>query len=63
MQNQKLAHYMHLPPRTVFLGQLVAAIVGSLTQVGVQAWLFDDVDGICSPTSGTWYATHPLSLC
>jgi len=54
VQDQKLAHYMHLPPRTVFFGQLVGGAVGSITQLLVQDWLFKHVDGICDASSLTW---------
>ncbi|KAF8257803.1 OPT oligopeptide transporter protein-domain-containing protein [Lactarius quietus] len=46
----KLGHYMKIPHRLMFLCQLVATVVSGTVQLGVQAWLFSNVEGICSPT-------------
>jgi hypothetical protein len=46
----KLGHYMKIPPRPMFFGQVVAAIVAATAQLAVQAWLFSNVEGICIPT-------------
>jgi len=46
---------MHLPPRTVFLSQLTAAIIGSITQIGTQDWLFAHIPGICNPETAEWW--------
>ncbi len=54
VQDQKIAHYMHLPPRIVFFAQLAGASIGSLTQLLVQDWLFKHVNGICTTSSPTW---------
>lgn len=44
----KLGHYMKLPPRLLFTLQLVATIVGGLTQVGVLNWMFANIPHICT---------------
>lgn len=36
--DMKLGHYMKVPPRTMFLCQIVATIVAGTTQLGVQQW-------------------------
>ena len=46
----KLGHYMKIPPRPMFLCQVVASIVAATAQFAVQAWLFSNVEDICSPT-------------
>ena len=46
----KLGHYMKIPPRPMFACQVVATIVSGTVQLGVQAWLFSNVEGFCSPT-------------
>lgn len=47
VQDQKLAHYMKVPPRTVFLAQVLATVVGGITQLAVQTWAFSNIDHIC----------------
>lgn len=34
----KLGHYMKVPPRAMFWGQVVASVFAGTTQLGVQAW-------------------------
>ncbi|KAJ7366408.1 small oligopeptide transporter, partial [Mycena albidolilacea] len=45
----KLGHYMKIPPRTMFWGQVVGTIVAGTVQLGVQAWMFGHIEHICSP--------------
>ena len=45
----KLGHYMKIPPRLLFTLQLVATIVGCLTQIGVLNWMFANIPGVCTP--------------
>ncbi len=44
----KLGHYMKIPPRIMFLVQVIATLVSSLTQIGVLNWMFANVRGICT---------------
>ena len=46
----KLGHYMKIPPRLMFSCQVVATIMACTVQLVVQAWLFSNVEGICSLT-------------
>jgi OPT family oligopeptide transporter len=46
----KLGHYMKIPPRSMFSCQVVATIIAGTVQLIVQAWLFSNVEGLCSPT-------------
>lgn len=46
-QDQKLGHYFKVPPRTVFIAQGFATVLGSLTQTGVTLWMLGNIDGIC----------------
>ncbi|KAF8263219.1 OPT oligopeptide transporter [Lactarius quietus] len=46
----KLGHYMKIPPRPMFFCQVVATVIAGTVQLGVQAWVFSNVEGICSPT-------------
>lgn len=44
----KLGHYMKIPPRPMFWAQIVASIVALTTQLGVQAWMFTNIKGMCT---------------
>lgn len=44
----KLGHYMKIPPRILFMVQMVATIVASLTQISVLNWMFGNVPGLCT---------------
>ncbi|KAF8060810.1 small oligopeptide transporter [Lyophyllum atratum] len=44
----KLGHYMKLPPRLMFSSQVIATIIAGTTQLGVQAWMFTNIDGMCT---------------
>jgi len=45
----KLGHYMKIPPRSMFFCQVVATIISGTVQLCVQAWLFSNIEGLCSP--------------
>jgi OPT family small oligopeptide transporter len=46
-QDLKLGHYMKIPPRTMFTAQVIAAVIAGTTQLGVQAWMFTNIQGMC----------------
>ncbi|KAI0051364.1 OPT oligopeptide transporter [Auriscalpium vulgare] len=43
----KLGHYMKIPPRPMFWCQVVATVIAGTVQLGVQAWMFSNVNDIC----------------
>ncbi|KAJ7904701.1 OPT oligopeptide transporter [Mycena olivaceomarginata] len=43
----KLGHYMKIPPRAMFTAQVVATILAGTVQLGVQAWMFTNIEGMC----------------
>ncbi|KAH7928158.1 small oligopeptide transporter [Leucogyrophana mollusca] len=45
----KLGHYMKIPPRQMFWSQVVATVVAGTTQLGVQSWMFTNIEDMCSP--------------
>jgi OPT family oligopeptide transporter len=45
----KLGQYMKIPPRSMFAAQVVATVVAGTTQLGVLAWMFSNIPGICDP--------------
>lgn len=46
-QDQKLGHYMKIPPRSTFFAQFISAFISCVVTVAVKTILFDKVDGIC----------------
>ena len=38
-------HYMKIAPRSMFMAQVVASIFSLTTQLGVQAWMFTNIEG------------------
>ena len=47
-QDLKLGHYMKVPPRVIFSGQVVATIWSCFVQVGVLDWAFANIRNICA---------------
>ncbi|KAJ7683983.1 OPT oligopeptide transporter [Mycena rosella] len=43
----KLGHYMKIPPRSMFWAQTVATVLAGTVQLGVQAWMFTNIPGMC----------------
>jgi OPT family small oligopeptide transporter len=56
INDMKLGHYMKVPPRIMFWGQVWGTLIAGIVQVFVQAWLFGHVEGICDRTATeTWW--------
>jgi hypothetical protein len=45
----KLGHYMKIPPRQMFFCQVVATVVSGTVQLGVQSWMFSNIEDLCVP--------------
>ncbi|KAK7065013.1 sexual differentiation process protein isp4 [Favolaschia claudopus] len=45
----KLGHYMKIPPRPMFWSQVVATVIAGTVQLGVQAWMFTNINDFCAP--------------
>jgi len=45
----KLGHYMKIPPRIMFMGQVVSAFVSCFVVGLVQNWMFANITDFCSP--------------
>ncbi|KAH9059645.1 small oligopeptide transporter [Lactarius vividus] len=45
----KLGHYMKIPHRPMFFCQVAATVIAGTVQLGVQSWLFSNVEDLCSP--------------
>jgi len=42
LQDQKLGHYMHIPPKTVFFSQMMGTMVGVPINYGAIRWVLDN---------------------
>ncbi|KAL4894959.1 OPT oligopeptide transporter protein-domain-containing protein [Aspergillus ambiguus] len=47
--DMKLGHYLKIPPRTLFVAQGLATILGALTQAGVTIWMLGNISDVCAP--------------
>jgi len=47
-QDLKLAHYLKIPPRTVFWAQVVATFWTSIVQIAVMNWALGNIDNVCA---------------
>ncbi|KAJ8187241.1 hypothetical protein LV157_004894 [Aspergillus fumigatus] len=47
--DMKLAHYLHIAPRTLFMAQGLATLVGAIVQCGVTVFMVTRFDNICTP--------------
>ena len=43
----KLGHYMKIAHRPIFFCQVFATILAGTVQLGVRAWMFSNIEGIC----------------
>ncbi|KAF3453286.1 hypothetical protein FNV43_RR03726 [Rhamnella rubrinervis] len=46
----KLGHYMKIPPKSMFIVQLVGTVVASSAYFGTSWWLLTTVENICDPS-------------
>jgi OPT family oligopeptide transporter len=45
----KFGHYMKIPPRLVFIGQVFASVVALFSAIVAQQWALDNIPDICLP--------------
>ncbi|CAL9106809.1 unnamed protein product [Musa textilis] len=54
----KLGHYMKIPPRSMFLVQLIGTIIAGTINIGVAHWMLGSIDNICDrarlPPNSPW---------
>jgi OPT family oligopeptide transporter len=57
--DMKLAHYLHIAPRTLFVAQGLATLVGAIVQCGVTVFMITRIDGVCtSDAEGNFTCPH-----
>ncbi|KAI4357016.1 hypothetical protein L6164_000995 [Bauhinia variegata] len=58
LQDFKLGHYMKIPPRAMFVAQVLGTIIAALVQLGTAWWLINTIPYICDrellPASSPW---------
>ncbi|XP_023534380.1 oligopeptide transporter 7 isoform X1 [Cucurbita pepo subsp. pepo] len=54
LQDFKLGHYMKIPPRTMFMTQVVGTLVASVVYLGTAWWLLETIPEICSSSQSFW---------
>ncbi|KAL9334580.1 hypothetical protein Peur_071761 [Populus x canadensis] len=50
----KLGHYMKIPPRSMFMAQVVGTLVAVLVYLGTAWWMMDAVPNLCAADNGPW---------
>ncbi|THF94068.1 hypothetical protein TEA_018402 [Camellia sinensis var. sinensis] len=58
LEDFKLGHYMKIPPRTMFMAQVVGTLVSALVHLGTAWWLIETIPDICDrallPPGSPW---------
>ncbi|KAJ0968397.1 hypothetical protein J5N97_025314 [Dioscorea zingiberensis] len=58
LQDFKLGHYMKIPPRTMFMAQVVGTLIAAFVYLGTAWWLMDTIPNICDtallPSDSPW---------
>ena len=55
----KLAHYMHIAPRLLFVAQGLATLIGAVVQCGVTVFMITRIDSVCTPDAeGNFTCPH-----
>ncbi|CAF0901657.1 unnamed protein product [Adineta ricciae] len=62
LENLKYGHYMKIPPRTMFLTQILATMITSLVNYIVAMYLIDHVPHICTPNNVEWKCPKPTTF-
>ncbi|KAJ4840912.1 OPT super [Turnera subulata] len=62
LQDFKLGHYMKIPPRTMFMAQIVGTIIACLTYLCTAWWLMETIPDICDTTASNSVWTCPSDI-
>jgi OPT family oligopeptide transporter len=61
LRDQKLGHYMKIPPRVVFTAQAVGIIISWLSQTAVNTWALGNIPNVCEVVGTNAVSPHLLS--
>ncbi|KAF9616446.1 hypothetical protein IFM89_029700 [Coptis chinensis] len=50
LQDFKLGHYMKIPPRSMFMAQVLGTILSTIVYLGTGWWLMSDIPHLCDPS-------------
>ncbi|MCD7456922.1 OPT super [Datura stramonium] len=59
LQDFKLGHYMKIPPRTMFMAQIVGTLIAGFVYLGTAWWLMETIPDICNKTLSNTVWTCP----
>lgn len=59
LQDFKLGHYMKIPPRTMFMAQVVGTLISCFVYLGTAWWLMETIPDICESTASSSVWTCP----
>ncbi|KAK3228141.1 hypothetical protein Dsin_008003 [Dipteronia sinensis] len=59
LQDLKLGHYMKIPPRTMFMAQVVGTVIACFVYLGTAWWLMETIPNICDTTASNSVWTCP----
>ncbi|XP_042019223.1 oligopeptide transporter 7-like isoform X1 [Salvia splendens] len=51
LQDFKLGHYMKIPPRTMFMAQVVGTLIAAVVYLTTAWWLMESIPGICDQSA------------
>nr|XP_048319811.1 oligopeptide transporter 7-like isoform X3 [Ziziphus jujuba var. spinosa] len=54
LQDLKLGHYMKIPPRTMFMAQIVGTFIATIVYLGTAWWLMETIPDLCEDPSSIW---------
>ncbi|KAF2312423.1 hypothetical protein GH714_034639 [Hevea brasiliensis] len=58
LQDFKLGHYMKIPPRAMFMAQVVGTIISAMVHLATSWWLMDTIPNLCDrellPAGSPW---------
>ncbi|KAI9462332.1 OPT-domain-containing protein [Lactarius psammicola] len=58
----KFGHYLKVPPRLVFNGQVLASTVAVFSSIVAQQWALDNINDICSPDQKARFTCPNLNV-
>ncbi|KAJ2965742.1 hypothetical protein NUW54_g14017 [Trametes sanguinea] len=61
MNDLKIGHYMKIPPRIMFMAQLIPSTLACFICVGVQQWQFAHIPDMCMPWQKDGFVCNDVS--
>ncbi|KAM5532784.1 hypothetical protein V8D89_013581 [Ganoderma adspersum] len=61
LNDLKIGHYQKIPPRVMFMAQVIASTLAVFVCVGVQEWQFANIEDFCMPTQKDGFVCNDIS--